>query len=135
MGVYRVMKLTKSADFAIRIVIYLAKTGEITTMPVLSEILMIPYHNLTKLVQALSKHEIVMTRKGKHGGLSLSKRSEFVSIKDIIEIIDGPTMLSDCLKHGDLCKLSENCKLKGVFSQLQQKINDLMDDVKISQLI
>ena len=129
------MKLTKSADFAIRIVIYLAKTGESITMPVLSETLMIPYHNLTKLVQALSKHEIVITQKGKHGGVSLSKRPESVSIKDIIEIIDGPTMLSDCLKHDDLCKLSGICKLKGVFSQLQQKINDLMDDVKISQLI
>lgn len=135
MGVYSRMKLTKSADFAIRIVIYLAKTGESITMPVLSETLLIPYHNLTKLVQALSKHEIVMTQKGKNGGLSLSQHPDLISIKDIIEIIDGPTMLSDCLKHDDLCKLSGICKLKGVFSQLQQKINDLMDDVKISQLI
>jgi Rrf2 family protein len=129
------MKLTKSADFAIRIIIYFAESGESSTMPELSEKLMIPYHNLTKLVQALSKQQILSTQKGKNGGVSLFASPEDISIKDIIEIIDGPTILSDCIKHENLCKLSGLCKLKTALGSLQGKINVLMDDVKISQLV
>jgi len=129
------MKLTKSTDFAVRIVIYLAKSGESITMPVLSDRLMIPYHNLTKLVQALSRSGIILTKKGKNGGLQLARAADDISIKDIVEIIEGPTMLSECLKHEDLCRLSGICKLKDTFYELQNKIDNLMHDVKIKQLI
>jgi Rrf2 family transcriptional regulator, nitric oxide-sensitive transcriptional repressor len=129
------MKLTKSADFAIRIIIFLAGAEKSSTMTELSERLAIPYHNLTKLVQALSKQQILATQKGKYGGVSLFVSPDEVSIKDIIEVIDGPTKLSDCLNHENLCKLSGNCKLKTVLGTVQEKINKLMDDVKISQLV
>lgn len=128
------MKLTKSTDFAMRILIYLAGQEGLSTMPVLSESLRIPYNNLTKLIQALAKANIIHTKKGKHGGIRLLKKPEDITLKMIVDLIDGPTVLSDCQKTPELCTLSQDCKLKTVFRNLQDNINTLMDDITIAQL-
>lgn len=129
------MKLTKSTDFALRILIYLAKQKNFSTMPVISKKLDIPYNHLTKLVQNLSKSSLIHTKKGKTGGVQLLMPAKEISLKKVIDLIDGPTILSDCQKTPELCTLSKDCKLKTVFHHLQTKINTLMDDVKIAELV
>lgn len=104
-------------------------------MPVLADNLCIPYNNLTKLVQILNKTGFINTQRGKNGGVKIAKDAQEISVKDIIDIIDGPTQLTDCLTPKlENCKLAYTCKLKHVFSDIQQKINTMFDDVKIAQL-
>jgi len=129
------MKLTKSTDFAMRILIYLAKQEGLSTMPVIAKKLNIPYNNLTKLIQAMAKSQLILTKKGKSGGIRLLMSAEDISLKKVVDLIDGPTVLSDCQKMPELCALSNDCKLKTVFHNLQTKINTLMDDVKIAALV
>ena len=129
------MKLTTSTDFAMRILIYLAQQDKLLTMPVLAEKLSIPYNNLTKLIQHMAKANIIHTKKGKNGGIRLLKDAKEVTLRNIVDLIDGPTTLSECQKTEALCALSSNCKLKSVFQDLQNNINALMDDITIAQLI
>lgn len=129
------MKLTRSADFALRIVIHLAGE-ESSTMPELSRNLQVPYNNLSKIVQTLAKGGILETRQGKHGGVRLNADAGSISLKNIIDLIDGPTKLSGCLVNDhDNCVLLHGCKLKSVFSKLQSDINTLFENVKIAELV
>ncbi len=128
------MRLTKSADFALRLVIFLARRPETHTMHVLSDVLHIPYNNLSKIVQHLGKAQILTTRQGKNGGVQLQKPAFEVTLRNIIEVIDGPILLSECLcKPGD-CKLSSGCDLRNAFFYLQQKMNGLFDSITIDAL-
>ncbi len=129
------MKLTRTTDFGMRILIYLAQQNELSTMPVISEALNIPYNNLTKLIQNLAKAEIIHTKKGKYGGVALLMKPEDITLKIVVDLIDGPTTLSDCQKSDTLCTLSCECKLKGALSTLQAKINTLMTEITVYQLI
>jgi Rrf2 family protein len=128
------MKITKSADFALRIVIHLAQNPEGSTMPLLAETLEIPYNNLSKLIQQMARGGIIQTRQGKNGGVSLISADD-LSIKDVIEIIDGPTRLSECLKNHEFCSRVSGCKLKGVLADIQLNIDHLLDSYKIAQLV
>jgi Rrf2 family transcriptional regulator, nitric oxide-sensitive transcriptional repressor len=129
------MKLTKTTDFGMRILIYLAKQNELATMPVISETLSIPYNNLTKLTQNLAKAGIIHTKKGKSGGIKLLMKPEDITLKIVVDLIDGPTTLSDCQKSDTLCTLSCDCKLKDALSSLQKNINNLMTDITVKQLL
>lgn len=130
------MRFTKSTDFALRVLVHLAAhNGESCTMPYLSKTLYIPYNNLAKLIQSMSKADIVQTKQGKNGGVSLSKSADEISIKDVVSCIDGPTKLSDCLSAFNSCSLSDACKLQTQFRQLQEGIDELLDSVKVSKLI
>ena len=129
------MKLTKSTDFALRTLIYLADCNGLTTLSTLSSRLDVPYNNLTKIVQKLAKCQIVQTEKGKYGGIKLLKSAEDITLREIIELIDGPTLLSECQIDPTNCGLSCQCKLKGVFGDLQAQINQLFESVKLKDVV
>ena len=129
------MKLTKTADFALRLLIFLAKQPGQHTMSQLSRDLAIPYHNLTKLIQRLARAGMIHTQKGKQGGVKLAIDTDSVSLKDIVELIEGPMQLSECQGNEAACILSSDCKLKVQFSILSNQMNELMDNVKIKALI
>ena len=129
------MKLTKSTDFALRTLIYLADCNGLTTLSTLSSRLDVPYNNLTKIVQKLAKCQIVQTEKGKYGGIKLLKSADKITLREIIELIDGPTRLSECQDDPKNCGLSCQCKLKGVFGDLQVQINQLFDSVKLKDVV
>ncbi len=128
------MKLTKTTDFAVRILVYLHQKEGLSTMNEIAENTNIAYNNLTKLIQKLSKSGIIYTKKGKFGGIRLLKKPKDISLKTIIDLIDGPTTLSECQKNPELCKLSHACKLKSVFHDLQSKIDTLFESVTLDQL-
>ena len=128
------MKMTRSADFAMRIVLFLAVEDKSYTMPELADKLVIPYNNLSKLVQYLAKASIVQTKQGKHGGVKLLKSTSDISLKNIVDVIDGPTRLSDCLADSQACALTQTCKLKGVLQNLQNKIDNLLQEVTIEKI-
>lgn len=128
------MRITRSADFAVRIVLFLGVEGKPYTMPELADKLFIPYNNLSKLVQYLAKAGILQTKQGKKGGVQLLKPMADISLKNVIDVIDGPTRLSDCLADPRFCSLTQVCKLKNVLSDLQNKIDILLDDISIKQI-
>jgi Rrf2 family protein len=129
------LKLTKSCEYAMRIVIHLGGDDRVITNSELSKRLSIPYHNLTKLIQQLSKAGIIRSLKGKNGGNRLRADWVKLSLKDIVEVIDGPTELSQCIQNDSFCDLTKDCKLKHSFSEIQIKINSLLDDVKLNSLV
>ena len=130
------MRLTKTTDFALRLLIYLAATkNQPETMPRLAEKLKIPYNNLSKLVQALHKREIIQTQQGKNGGIRLMRPAEQITLKDVIEGVEGPTHFSDCLNDETFCSMNNLCKLKGVFHDVQMQINHIFEQVKITSML
>lgn len=130
------MKITKSADFALRLVMYLSSQKQAVTLQVLAKDLFIPYHNLAKLVQQLARAGILSTKKGKSGGICLAIPSHDISLKQVVDVIDGPVRLSNCLNQKvNVCEFSHTCQLKNALGQIQDKIDTLMHDVKISTLM
>lgn len=129
------MKLSKSADFALRTVIYLAQNHGANPMPVLSEVLHIPYNNLIKIVQKLRYADVVAAKQGKSGGVFLKQSPDSITIRQIVDVIDGPTRLSECLANEQFCKLSSCCVLQGVLATLQSNINGMLETVTIGSIL
>ena len=129
------MKLTKSADYAMRLLLHLAKTNNAETMPNLSEKLYVSYNNIVKLVQKLNKGGLVCTIQGKLGGVLLALPAKDITLKQVIDIIDGPTQLVECASQKTSCELVGCCELQGVFDSLQSKINDHLQSVNLAHVL
>lgn len=130
------MRLTKAVDFAMRVLIRLAREGGPLTMPVLAKELHISYHHLVKLVQTLRNMELVRTIQGKHGGVALMADSRAVTLRMVVEGFDGPTVLSECLEsdHG-YCSFSDSCRFKEVLASVQSDINLRLEAVTLASLV
>ena len=120
------MQITRQADYAVRAVLYLAEhdqAARVTTAEIGRE-QHIPLTFLAKIVSQLSTAGIVRATRGSRGGVALSLPPDEISLLDIVEVIDGPVILNDCVMDRSLCPLGENCAVHTVWSNAQAELVD-----------
>ncbi|NQU16662.1 MAG: Rrf2 family transcriptional regulator [Candidatus Saganbacteria bacterium] len=128
------MNITKATDYAFRFLTTLASEGGEGSCRDLAERIDVPFNHLAKLVQRLSNAGLLITKKGKGGGLKLSKPASQISLADVYEAIEGPVCLNDCLFHRKSCKFSSKCKVRKCLGKIQKKINKMLANQNIMEL-
>jgi len=98
--------LSNTCKYAIRAVLYLAIHDDGTKIGIkrISEDLEMPSPFLGKILQVLSKHKLLNSTKGPHGGFSLGKDANDISLLDIVEIIDGLDFFHNCVIGVRICE-------------------------------
>lgn len=120
------MKITRASDYAIRLLIHLASTGAEGVSRELAEKIDVPFNHLAKLVQILARYGYLITKKGKGGGLKLAGDPRKINLAEVIEAVEGPLLISDCILHKESCRFSKKCKVRLCLSQVQGKISELL---------
>lgn len=106
--------LSNTSKYAIRAVIYLALYATAEKKKGLKEIssdLGIPTPFLGKILQVLSRQQILDSSKGPNGGFALKKAAVDISIMDIVDIIDGSGAFNLCLIRSETCSTENPCSL------------------------
>lgn len=113
------MQITKQADYAVRAVMYLSAHGRRHRMAT-NKIAMaqkIPLSFLAKIISQLSIAGVVHTTRGAKGGVTLSRPAIEISLLDVVEAIDGPITLNECVLDASVCPFGENCKVHEVWCE------------------
>ena len=114
------MQITRQADYAVRAVLYLAKNGEqrSATSQVAQE-QRIPPSFLAKIISQLSIAGLLHTSRGARGGVSLAREPREISLLDVVEAIDGPILLNECVNDGSTCTFEKECPLHDIWCEAQ----------------
>lgn len=130
------MQLTRAADYAVRVMIHLATLTESgrAMLPALADATGAPSSFLSKVLQALTRAELISSRRGPLGGFEILTRGRRASIREVIEAIDGPIMLNVCLTHGQSCNRKTWCPAHPVWVQAQRAMLDVLDASTIADL-
>jgi Rrf2 family transcriptional regulator, iron-sulfur cluster assembly transcription factor len=90
------MKLTRGGEYGIRGVLYLARQehGSVSMLSSIAKAENAPPQFLAKIFQSLTKAGVVKSHRGAKGGFSLMRPASDVSVKDVIEAIEGPISLN-----------------------------------------
>lgn len=129
------MKLTRASDYAVRILraLSIAK-NEGTTSADLALKLNIPVNHIAKVVNKLSRNRFIISKKGKGGGVWLARTPGSIKISEIIETMEGPIMLSDCLFISGVCEFSKTCKFRKNLAKINNSINGLFSNLSVKDL-
>lgn len=103
---------SKSCKYAIRSVLFLAiYTSEQRKLGVddLALKLCVPRHFLAKILQQLTRQGLISSAKGRNGGFYLSKENRKSNLMTIIESMDGPQALHECVLGMAECSNEEPC--------------------------
>jgi Rrf2 family protein len=131
------MQITRQADYAVRAMVYLAQLGpaqRAATGQIAKE-KSIPPSFLAKIVSQLSVAGLLQTSRGARGGVSLAKPAEEISLLDVVEAIDGPIMLNDCVGENLSCDYDEDCPLKPVWCDAQKLLLDQLSKANFAQFV
>src|SRR5690349_22934040 len=119
------MQITRQADYAIRAVLYGSKLGadERAATRQIAKEQHIPPSFLAKIIAQLSIAGLLQTTRGAHGGVTLGKPARAITLLDVVEAIDGPIMLNECVHDEGVCDIGPSCPLQPVWCNVQ---NDLV---------
>jgi len=98
------LKLTQATDYAFRAVLHLAtRRGEVVEAQEIAEVEKVPKRFLLKICRKLSKAGIIKSYRGKNGGYQLVKSPEEITLKDVIEVVEGDLVVNKCQEDPDAC--------------------------------
>lgn len=127
------MLVTREADYAIRCVLEVARHGRVSAARV-AEIQSISPTFLGKIVQSLARAGILSTRRGVGGGVSLAQPLESITVLRVIEAVEGPLCLNDCVADPPQCPQIDTCPVFPFLERAQGALKELLT-VNLSELV
>jgi Rrf2 family protein len=123
------MQITRQADYAMRAVLYLAELGQERRAATsqIAERQQIPPSFLAKIVSQLSVAGLLQTSRGARGGVSLARPPEDITFLEVVEAIDGPILLNECVLDSGACTFGESCAIRPVFCDAQAELVARLD--------
>jgi len=130
------MQITRQADYAVRAVLYLTQLGEDQRAATsqIAQDQQIPPSFLAKIVSQLSVAGLLQTSRGARGGVSLARSPEKISLLEVVEAIDGPILLNECVGNGG-CTFGEDCPMKPVWCDAQLELVERLNTTTFDQFI
>ncbi len=131
------MQITRQADYAVRAVLYLArmKGNQRAATSAIAKEQDIPPSFLAKIISQLSIAGLLHTSRGARGGVTLAREPKDITLLEVIEAIDGPIMLNECVGDSATCTFNENCPLKPVWCDAQNELVTRLKGTNFAQLL
>jgi Rrf2 family protein len=118
------MQITRQADYAVRAILYLARLNpnERAATSTVAQEQHIPPSFLAKIISQLSIAGLLHTSRGARGGVMLARDPKDISLLEVIEAIDGPIQLNECVGEDGVCAFEEDCPLRPVWCEAQEEL-------------
>ncbi|MDI3280779.1 MAG: Rrf2 family transcriptional regulator [Bacillota bacterium] len=131
------MELTRKADYAVRAMVYLAQQppGEVVQTRAISQAQEIPETFLIKILQTLSKAGLVLTARGVQGGVQLALPPAQISLRRVVEAIEGPISLNRCALHPEYCGRSSHCPVHPVWAEVSALLAAKLESVTLAHIV
>ncbi|MEK6657742.1 MAG: RrF2 family transcriptional regulator [Nitrospirota bacterium] len=131
------MRLTRAGEYGVRAVLHLAAQpeGKVTFVGEISEKQDVPRHFAAKVMQFLVKSGVVRSHRGVKGGFVLARPAKQITLKDVIEGVEGPIFLNICLIKKGECLRDDTCPVHLVWREAQGKLMEILNGVTVAELV
>ena len=130
------MKLiTRNTDYALRAICYIAQQDKMVKVAELVTVLGVPLHFMRKILQQLSKNNILASYKGQAGGFKLKLLPHKIFIVKIMRIFQGQVSFNECFLKKDICPNKGKCILRKKIHLIENNAIQQLNQINIASLI
>jgi Rrf2 family protein len=95
----------------------------------------IPPSFLAKIISQLSIAGLLHTSRGARGGVTLARDPRDITLLEVVEAIDGPIQLNECVGSDGACTFDENCPIKPVWCDAQQELVNRLKGTNFADML
>ena len=130
------MRLTSFTDYSLRVLIYLAVSGEEqVTIREIAQRYSISRNHLMKVVHELSQKGYLNASRGKNGGLRLKVSPAEINIGALVREMENDFALAECLGDSNHCILTPTCKLRSVLHEALDAFFEILDAYTLEDIL
>lgn len=130
------MRITQEADNAVRIIGCLAENGRRMDARSISEQTGVTLRFTLKTLRKLVQHHLVQSYVGAAGGYELAAKPGDISMRQVIEAVDGPIAISRCVSGATLCDQADSscsCGYRAVFADISKTIQEKLESIRFDE--
>jgi len=129
------MQLTRAGEYAVKSLIYLAAQQHDARV-MASEVATeenIPINFVRKILESLAKTGLVKSYRGAGGGFTLGRTPEDISIRQVVEAVEGPLALNQCLTP-NACVNLPDCPMSQVWIEAQRAVEGVLERYSLADV-
>jgi FeS assembly SUF system regulator len=132
------LRITRQTDYGLVLLAQFAGAGAgaVRTARELADASAIPLPTVSKVLKILSRHGLLVSLRGVHGGYSLARTPAEVSVAEVIGALDGPIALTECLTpETDPCSLESCCPTRTHWGRINRAVRDALSGLSLAQMV
>ena len=130
------MKLSTRTRYGTRALLELAlhSGGEPVSLKDIARQQQISLPYLEQLIAPLIAGGIIRSTKGPKGGITLAKKPREIKLSEITHLLEGSVSPAECIDNPEVCKRSEFCATRDVWSGLKDVMDDFLEATTLQDL-
>jgi len=131
------IKLSNLADYAVVLMSNIAaRPNDVHTAVELNVDTKVPLPTVSKILGKMARAGLLKSNRGIGGGFSMNSDIENISIADIIEAVDGPVKLTNCLaEHDNNCDYEPICLTRNKWDKINSAVYEALNSVLLSEMV
>lgn len=126
--------LGSRGDYTVRAVLFLACHQGVRRRREISEAMDIPDTFLPQILGALVRAGVARSVVGRRGGYELARPAESITLREVVEIAEGPIESSKCLLRSGPCYWDAKCAIHDAWSAAQSALVTQLATTTFAQL-
>lgn len=130
-------KLNRMTDYAIVVLGFLAqRRGDILATAQIAELTGLNQPTVAKVAKTLVAADLLVTQRGVHGGYRLAREAAMISLVQIVEAMEGPIAVNDCVEGAQDPCMGVNCCFRSRnWNRVNCVVRNALNDVNLEDLI
>ena len=131
------MKLSRESEYGLAGLIYLARQRPpaVVTVRAIADAQALPRMFLAKTFRKLAQHGVLRSHRGRQRGYELAKAPQEISVREILEGIEGMDLFERCVFWSNACTPDQPCLLHQTWKMIRPQIMDLMARITLADLV
>lgn len=130
------MELTRKGEYAIRGIVFLAKqpAGKVILVSDVAEATGVSQTFLAKIFQSFAKLGLVNSFRGTGGGFILGRPAAKITLRQVVEAVEGPIIPNRCLSVDENCSREAECTVHPIWRKIQGEVASILESVTLEDL-
>ena len=130
------MNISRKTDYALRMLSILAEnTDSLLSVRTAAEQVNVPYSFARSIQHDLVQAGIVESLRGVHGGMRLKVDPSTVTVRQVVEAIQGPLVMNDCTAPDGECPRMGGCCYHPLWAGTQALVHNYLDSVTLDDVV
>jgi FeS assembly SUF system regulator len=128
------LRISKLTDYALLMMVELARDGEMLSAHVLAERIHVEVPTASKLLKLLAGNGLLLSYRGANGGYRIRHAAAEISVAEVIAAIEGPIAMTECSVGEGLCSQEDQCELRSNWQLISQAVAQALRDVSLAEM-
>lgn len=131
------LRLTRQCDYGIVLMTHFAGDVNETVQNArdLARCVNLPLPTVSKILKALARAGLLVSHRGVKGGYGLARPPGEITVDEIIEALEGPIALTECLDGAaDECGIEFSCPVRTNWQRINGAVRDALRGIPLSEM-